>query len=259
MGKGTPSEKAAATPPQTDKTLVASEKKYRLLIENANEIIYTLTLDGVITYASPAMEALLGHSLEQVMGKRMEAFIHPDDISRCKAFLETVVRTGQRKSGIEFRVLQADGSWRWLSSSGVPERDETGAVVGYQGIARDITEKRRLLDTLAQREDHFRMLFEQAPIPYQSLDIDGNILEVNSRWLAELGYERAEAIGKWFGDFLQSESKAAFLVNFPRFKAAGSVTGVVFNMIRKDGSAITVSFNGRISHDKHGAFRQTHC
>jgi len=262
MGKSTSSGNAASARPQEPQaqgSFVASEKKYRLLIENANEIIYTLTLDGVITYASPAMKALLGHTVEQVIGKRMEEFIHPDDISRCEAFLDTVIRTGQRKAGIEFRVLQADGAWRWLSSSGVPERDEAGAIIGYQGIARDITEKKRLLDTLAEREDHFRMLFEQAPIPYQSLDIEGNILEVNSRWLSELGYDRAEVIGKWFGDFLQPDSLAAFAVNFPRFKAAGSVTGVVFNMTRKDGSAITVSFNGRISHDKQGNFRQTHC
>ena len=259
MGKGSSSGKAAPAPSQARGGFAASENKYRLLIENANEIIYTLTLDGVITYASPAMEALLGHSVEQVIGKRMEGFIHPDDVSRCKAFLESVIVTGQRKSGIEFRVLQADGSWRWLNSSGVPERDEVGSVVGYQGIARDITEKKRLLDVLAEREDHFRMLFEQAPFPYQSLDINGNILEANSQWLAELGYERAEVIGKWFGDFLLPDSQAAFAVNFPRFKAVGSVTGVVFNMIRKDGSAITVSFNGRISHDKKGDFKQTHC
>jgi len=108
------------------------------------------------------------------------------------------------------------------------------------------------VDILAEREDHFRMLFEQAPIPYQSLDIEGRILEANSRWLAELGYERGEVIGKWFGDFLAPESRAAFLVNFPASKAAGSVTGIVFDMIRKDGSAITASFSGRVSFDQRG-------
>jgi len=259
MGMGTPSDKAVATLPQADKTLVSSEKKYRLLIENANEIIYTLTPEGVITYVSPGMEALLGHSVEQVMGKKMDGLIHPDDIPLCKSFFETVIRTGQKKSGVEFRVLQADGTWRWLSSSGVPERDEVGAIVGYQGIARDISERKRRVDILAEREDHFRMLFEQAPIPYQSLDIEGRILEANSRWLAELGYERGEVIGKWFGDFLAPESRAAFLVNFSRFKATGSVTGVVFDMIRKDGSAITASFSGRVSFDQRGEFRHTHC
>jgi len=388
MGRRVPSGKETTMSSSADDALAASEKKYRLLIENAHEIIYTLTSRGVFTYASPAMESLLGHSVDQVIGTRMDEFIHPDDLSRCKAFLDTVIRTGQRKSGIEFRVLQADGSWRWLSSSGVPERDESGRIVGYQGIARDITEhklaeerlqeatrkaelylnivaevilgmdtggiitllndsghtilgyspgeligknwfdtclpkekiaemkrvfarlmsgegsdvlvyendvitksgeglsllwhntllrdgdgiisgtlssaenitdQKKLLKALEERESFFRQLFEEAPIPYQSLDINGNILEINSRWLSELGYGRAEVIGKWFGDFLLPESRAAFEVNFPRFKAAGSVSDVVFDMVRKDGSTITVSFEGRIAHDKRGSFTQTHC
>jgi len=388
MGKGTTSGKASLAPTHPDDALRKSEEKYRLLIENAHDIIYTLTADGVFTYVSPAWITLLGHQMDQVIGKRMDEFLHPDDLSRCKAFLETVIKTEQRKSGIEYRVRHADGSWRWQISSGVPARDETGTVVGYQGIASDITERKQIevqleeakskvetylnivaeiilgLDTrgtitllndsghrllgyakgeligknwfdtclpgkaraemkgvltrlmsgegedvwiyendvitksgarlsllwhntllrdqyghisgilssaeniteqkkfrdiLAERENHFRLLFEQAPVPYQSLDVEGNILEVNSQWLAELGYARVEVIGKWFGDFIVPNSRETFRVNFPRFKAAGSITNVVLGMVRKDGSTITTAFNGKISHDERGFFKQTQC
>lgn len=134
-----------------------------------------------------------------------------------------------------------------------------GETIGRQNLAGESAGNEGSHASLAERDDHFRLLFEQAPIPYQSLDIDGNILEVNDQWLAELGYERAEVIGKWFGTFLSPDSKEAFGVNFPKFKAAGSVRDVVFQMIRKDGRAITVSFIGKIRNDKQGNFKQTHC
>ncbi len=133
MGMGTPSDKAVATLPQADKTLVSSEKKYRLLIENANEIIYTLTPEGVITYVSPGMEALLGHSVEQVMGKKMDGLIHPDDIPLCKSFFETVIRTGQKESGVEFRVLQADGT---MALAQFERRTRKGRSRRYRSVTK---------------------------------------------------------------------------------------------------------------------------
>ncbi|MGD9707519.1 MAG: PAS domain S-box protein, partial [Candidatus Delongbacteria bacterium] len=72
-----------------------------------------------------------------------------------------------------------------------------------------------------KNNDNFKILFEQAPLGYQSLDIDGNFLEVNQKWLDTFGYEKNEVIGKWFGDFLTPEYKEAFKKNFKKFKDQG--------------------------------------
>ncbi len=108
-------------------------------------------------------------------------------------------------------------------------------------------------------QNNFEQLFEEAPLPYQSLDINGIFLKVNNAWLDKLGYTKEEVIGKWFGDFLAPEYTEHFKENFPKFKAAGKIDHVEFKMVRKDGQIIHVSFNGQIDYDEHGKFIRTHC
>lgn len=112
---------------------------------------------------------------------------------------------------------------------------------------------------LRESEERFRVLFENAPVGYQSLDAEGRFVVVNEAWLAILGYSSEEVLGQWFGDFLAPEFRAHFLENFPRFKERGEIRGVEFRMRRKDGSTVLVSFDGKIGHDEEGRFRQTHC
>lgn len=130
----------------------------------------------------------------------------------------------------------------------------------YQNVqqARFITDRKRAEEALRENEEWFKVLFEQSPIPYQSLDADGRFLAVNNAWLETLGYARNEVIGRWFGDFVTPDFSERFRVNFPRFKEAGEIH-VEFDIKRKDGSAITVAFDGKIGHHPNGTFRQTHC
>ena len=112
---------------------------------------------------------------------------------------------------------------------------------------------------LRHNHETYRLLYENAPMAYQSLDADGNILEVNKTWLEVLGYTREEVVGRWFGNFLSPECVEHFKYNFPRFKEAGEVSNVEFEMVKSDGVNIRVSFDGKIGYDSKGKFKQTHC
>ena len=112
---------------------------------------------------------------------------------------------------------------------------------------------------LRESEERFRLLYENAPLGYQSLDENGCFLEVNQAWLDTLGYQREEVIGRWFGDFLAPGCQDHFKISFPKFKAVGEIHWVEFEMLRKDGSQISVAFDGQIGRDEQGRFKQTHC
>lgn len=111
---------------------------------------------------------------------------------------------------------------------------------------------------LATAEARYRELYERSPVGYQSLDVDGRLLDVNQSWLEMLGYSREEVIGHWFGDFLAPHMVELFRERFPRFRAAGK-TSTEFEMKRKDGEIITVAFDGRIGYRENGEFSRTHC
>ncbi len=115
------------------------------------------------------------------------------------------------------------------------------------------------IERLNESEKRFATLYEKAPEAYQALDADGNVLMINAKWSEDLGYAKEEAIGKNFSVFLADGFREKFKENFPKFKAAGGVTGIEFDMLRKDGKTISVSFNGKIVNNEEGELLQTHC
>ena len=126
---------------QSEQALRQSEEKHRNLVENSHDIIYELDSHGVFTFVSPAWTQMLGHPLDQVVGQAFTPFVHPDDLATCQAALLAVFETGERKFDIRYRVKHLNGAWRWHSSNAVALKNSTGAVIGFEGNAKDITEQ----------------------------------------------------------------------------------------------------------------------
>jgi two-component system sensor kinase len=134
-----------------------------------------------------------------------------------------------------------------------------GPAIKSAMVRREAILKKEMAEKeLIESEERFKMLFDKAPIGYQSLNFDGEFIEVNQTWLDIMGYDRNEVVGKWFGDFLTPEFVEPFRVRFPLFKEWGRVHSE-FGMIKKDGTIIQVAFDGRIGRTPQGDFKQTHC
>jgi PAS domain S-box-containing protein len=118
---------------------------------------------------------------------------------------------------------------------------------------------RRSRQQLRDSEARFRLLYENAPIAYQSLDENGIIKSVNNNWLDLMGYEAEEVIGHSFFDFISPKTGEDFLQKFSQFQDSGETCETELKLRKKDNSYILVSFNGNISKDKKGIFFQTHC
>ncbi len=114
-------------------------------------------------------------------------------------------------------------------------------------------------ESLNSDDIKFKSLYDGVPIAYQSLDVNGNIKNVNAIWLHKLRYKRDDVIGNWFGNFLAPEFVKKFKENFSKFKADGEIYGVNFEMIRGDNTKISVLFDGKIGYDENGNFKETHC
>jgi PAS domain S-box-containing protein len=108
-------------------------------------------------------------------------------------------------------------------------------------------------------ESHFRQLYEEAPLPYQSLDSEARLLEVNQAWEETFGYKRKEVIGRFIGDFHVSGQEEKLRQGFIDFLRRDSVDGIEFEFNCKDGTRKLMSVSGRITRDSEGQFQRTHC
>lgn len=173
-----------------------SEEMYRILVENVRAIIYTLTIEGNFSYVSPAWTVFLGDHADQVIGKNIRDFIHPDDLDYCLKSLATVMETGQSKTSIEYRVRHNDGSWRWHRSSGIPLREASGSICGYQGIATDITDEINSKEAVKASLARWQSTFDAIPDIVCVISTDHTFLEVNLAGAKALRLAREEIIGQ---------------------------------------------------------------
>ncbi|MDD2900142.1 MAG: PAS domain S-box protein, partial [Desulfuromonadaceae bacterium] len=136
--------------PKSVESFFKSESRYRILVENSCDIIFSLDLDGTFTYVSPAWSTLLGHTTPNVVGHKFREFIHPEDALRCESAIRTSIKTSSALE-MTYRIHHIDGCWRWHNSRGTPHVDENGMMTVI-GMAHDITERLRIEEIMTQTE-----------------------------------------------------------------------------------------------------------
>lgn len=128
---------------QLGETLIASEEKFRQIVEHINEIFWMRSIDGKeILYVSPAYEKILGRTCKSLYDNPddwMNA-IHPKDLERVKtAFFEVVKHN---KYDEEYRIIRTDKSIRWIHERGLPVKNAAGEIYRLAGIAEDVTDRK---------------------------------------------------------------------------------------------------------------------
>jgi len=248
---------------EVEKELLQSHDLLANLARLVPGVIYQYRLypDGrsAFPYSSPGMNNIYEVTPEEVQDDATPVFgrLHPDDFDKVSNSIQESAQT-LRTFVCEFRVNLPKQGLRWRWSEAQPERMPDGGTL-WHGIISDITELKQAEQKLQESEKRFQQMFMNAPMPYQSLDEQGNFLDVNQAFLDILGYSRGEVIGKNFGDILHPDWVSHFKNNFPRFRAIGEILGVEFEMVKKDGSTILVYFNGKVQLDEQGRFQRTHC
>ncbi len=123
---------------RTHAELLASEERYRSLIENLNELVIETDINGNITYVSPNVKKLLGYEPEERLGNSIFQFVHPDDLPNVMKSAKEGWQTG--KTVVICRLKHKNGEWRWLECSGSKYQSETSTPFGII-VIREITER----------------------------------------------------------------------------------------------------------------------
>ncbi len=185
--------------------LKETEDKYKDLFENALDGIYINDAEGYLQNINKAGLRMLGCKAEDVIGTHVSRWFTPDS---ARLTMETVRKKmlGEPVEDPMVReVITWKGEHRWaeIRSCVIKKGDK---IMGFQGIARDITEKVKLEKELKESEAKYRELFENAQDAMYVIDIDGNFFKINKVGLGILGATEQEVIGSNLSKWLTPES-----------------------------------------------------
>jgi PAS domain S-box-containing protein len=230
------------------KVLRHSESRFRSLIEHSSDLIALLNSSGEIRYVSPSSERILGLRPEELQGRTIFDFIHPEDASIAKDFLR------RRREGIplsaEVRCIQADGSVRTLE---VIARDLTGdpSISAIVMNARDITDRKLAAKALALSEEKYRAFFERNLAGNYIASADGRLQACNPAFVQIFGFlSEEEAMQANFGDFFPSPS--AYQAFLEKLKQLRHLESYEEEYHRKDGTPLLVTANAIGTFDEKG-------
>lgn len=182
---------------QMEKALRASEERYRLLFDNANDAIAAFTTEGIITEANHGTQVLLGWTPEELIGQHYHKVLTPTSQRIAEERTRHYLAGVDMSSIFEIEVLHKDGHVIPVEARTRPIRDQQGAVTGFQGTYRDITVRKRMETALLESRRLLERMADTLPdIVYLYDYVTQQIVYINRQVTAVLGYARNEIEGK---------------------------------------------------------------
>jgi two-component system cell cycle sensor histidine kinase/response regulator CckA len=231
--------------------LIEGEKLFRLITENAADMIAVVNMEGKRIFNSLSYQKVLGYSLDEL--KESSAFeqIHPDDRRSVELAAAEARRTGIGRP-LEYRVRHKDQSWRVLESTASVIRNAKGEPQHLVIVNRDVTERKRAVEALRQSEASFRSVVEDAPYGIYRASLSGQLVLVNPALQKMLGYaSQADLLEANLARHIYRNPLEHQKVN-ELLLQQGSFLDVEVEWKRKDGTPITVRCSGWPIRDEGG-------
>ena len=202
---------------RAEEELRESEYKYKSLIENIPDIIFTIDLEGKITFVSKRAKEILGYEDAETINKYLFNFIPEEDRQEAVENLQKGMK-GEKIKHIQTPVIAKSGEKVFFDCS-FTRIYKDGAVVGAQGTAADITERKLAEMALKKSEERYRSVFANAGLPLVIMEASLPIFMVNDRFVEMSGYGKDEIEGQMkFTDFIVSGDRNALMRCFSRRK-----------------------------------------
>jgi PAS domain S-box-containing protein len=219
---------------------------YQMLAAATGDAIFTTSVTGVITFFNEGAERLLGYAAADVVGVMRGIDLHlPEEIAAAaeelgveagRAVLTTLAAIGAPAR--EWTFVRADGSHVRVAHTVTTQRDAAGVVVGFVGLAHDITDRHRADVALRKSEERFRALSEHAPVGIVQTDEDGGCWYANRRFCALVGRTEDELRGCGWLEVLRAGDRSGTLAGWSRELGAGSAFDGEFVVERPGGGAV---------------------
>jgi diguanylate cyclase (GGDEF)-like protein/PAS domain S-box-containing protein len=237
---------------RSDEVLRQSEERFRLLVEHSSDGIYLVGPDCVVIHATRPVTRILGYANEDLVGRHVLDLLHPDDRDHAAWFFADVLGKPGAAVSASYRCLHKDGEFRSLEAVGVSRLNDPGVgavVINF----RDVTERKRTEQALADSEERFRAVFESALVGIARVDLVGRLVEANRALEEMLGLGTDELRGRVLHELLHADEAEASQREWKDLiDGALDHSRAERRIIRRDGQPVWVNVTVSMVRDQSG-------
>ncbi len=220
-----------------------AEAKYRTILESIEDGYFEIDLVGNITFCNDSLCKILGYAKNELTGMSSDQFMNKENFHGAFETFKQICTSGDNARAIALELITKDGSQRFIEISISMILDKEGRPTGFQGIARDITVRKRSEENLRLSEERFRTVLQNVPnVAIQGYDMNGTIQFWNEASKIFYGYTSEEALGKNLIDLIippvMREEVATAIKTM--VETGEPIHASELSLMRKDGSRLAV-------------------
>ncbi|OGP67045.1 MAG: hypothetical protein A2W27_09475, partial [Deltaproteobacteria bacterium RBG_16_44_11] len=214
-----------------------SEQRYRDILESIREGYFELDLLGNYTFVNEANCRFLGYTKKEMVGMNSRQHMDEENAKKISQPYRELYRTGKPIETLEVEAIKKNGTKVIYETSVSLIRDDEGKPIGFRGVSRDVTERKRMEDALCQSEEKYRTILESIDDGYYEVDLAGNYTFVNDAEAENIGYTKEELIGmnnrQYQDEINYKKTYQAFL---EIYRTGQPIKALEMEVIRKDGT-----------------------
>ena len=239
--------------------LKASEEKYRSLVQNIPDVVWTTDINGKTIFISPNVKEIYGYTSEEIYKGGDSIWfdrIHPDDAEKVKGAFISLFEKG-RLFDAEYRIQRKNKDWIWLHDRAINVYEKNG-IKYADGVFLDITERKQAEVTVVEEKNKLEKYLSVIGAIVVLFDQGGKVLFINKNGCEILGHEIKDILNKdWFTNFVLEKDRTRATAVFEGLIKEKSDKTKYFktHVLTKSGKQIAISWGSVVEKDEAGEIR----
>jgi diguanylate cyclase (GGDEF)-like protein/PAS domain S-box-containing protein len=238
---------------RAEEALRESEERYRTILENVEDGYYEVDLSGNLTFFNDSMCRISKTPKEQLIGLNNQRYTDQENAKKVFQAFNEVYRTGKPRGQCDWEIIRGNGTKGCVEASISLRKDASGKPIGFRGIVRDITQRKRTEELLRESEEKYRTIIENIQDGYFEVDLAGDFTFFNDAIYRHLGYTAEELKGMNYRQYTDEQTAAELSQLYAKIYRTGEpIKSLDFEAIRKDGTRGTFDVSVSLIRDSGG-------
>jgi PAS domain S-box-containing protein len=238
---------------QAEEALREQEEKYRNILETMEEGYYEVDLAGNFTFVNDSVCEMHGYTKEKMLGMNNRQYMDKETSKKVYKVFNQVYNTGQPLKLVDWEITKENGEKAILESSVYLIKNAKGERIGFRGIERDITERKKTQEALKKSEEQYRTILENTDEAIYEVDLAGNFTFVNEAAGRIFGYSKEELLGMNNRQYADHENSKKLFEAFNQVYRTGEHSKECgYEITRKDGTKRYIETSASLRKDSSG-------